>query len=649
MVRRSTLQGALVLGLGLSAAPAFAQGKAVTFSKDVLPIFQKKCANCHGAGNSAGLKVDSFDALMQGSTKGQVVTPGAPDQSKLYTMVATRKMPPSGQKLTPAELSAVRSWILTGAKNEEGPAVTGADKPLAIMEPKDGAQVKEKVRISVPRNTIPQDGFVAVYIDGRFRLALAPPSPEEMEEKKMKPDAPVSYTWDTKALLTEDRTLTADDRIVKDGPHLIEVRSYNASGEEAERARVQVNVKNALDFATNKPIRLWYNSGPVGKQFIMEHTVDLTATAGQAGGFGGFDGTSQGGQAGDKLTHVESTKYLVSLEDLANATNIGFWRERRESPIIITVNGVKQIVRLDTTSRYYSMDRRGQVVRSKLMERESRVPIVNPINLPGRPHRANEPFQTSLRINLGAYIPGALNIERVEATVTAMEWQHGEECARILLAYSAGNSKVNIRSLNINNANFEIEQGTTTVWFSERTNRVIKAETELTGNLVVDISQGSPGGAGGYPGGGGDFGVGGPGGYPGGAGGFGSPFGGGYPGGAPGGYPGGAPGGYPGGAPGGYPGGAGAPGFGSPFGGGYPGGAPGGYPGGAPGGYPGGAPGGYPGGGYPGAGGGFPGVGAGVGTGGSTGIAATTKRYFVRLKVKTELSDEDASRAVASR
>lgn len=649
MVRRPYVSAALLLGCGLAAGPAHAQGKVVTFGKDVLPVFQKKCASCHGSDNKAGLKVDSFEGIQNGSMNGQVIQPGNPDQSKLYQMVLSKKMPPGNPKLTPAELAAVRSWILAGAKSDQdGKGAAAAEKPLAIAEPKDGAEVKEKVRIAVPLESVPPEGFVAVYIDGRFKIALAPPSPEDLEdmEKKAKEqkkpmDRSVSYTWDTKQLLAEDRSLTAEDRVVKDGDHVIEIRSYKSDGQEAERSRLMVKVKNSIERATNAPVRLWYNNGPVGKQYVMEHTVDLTATAGQSG----FGGARIGGQpvtsggGGDKITHFETTKYLVSLEDLMPATSIGFWRERRESPILITVNGVKQIVRLDTTSRYYSMTRRGEVVRSKVMERESRVPIINPIDLPGRPQRANEPFTTNLRINLGAYIPGSLNIDRVEATIQGMEWQHGEECAKIVLNFLAGNAKVNIKSVNISDAAFEIEQGTTTVWFSERTNRVIKAETELTGNLVVDASQASGGGAGGYPGGGGEFGPGGelPGGYPGGGaggypggGGFGAPFGGG-------GYPGGAAGGYPGGGAGGYPGGGG---FGAPFGGGgYPGGAAGGYPGGS-GGYPGSS------GGYPGMGGGFPGMG---GSGGGTGITQTKKRYFVRLKVKTELADETPESRVASK
>jgi hypothetical protein len=643
---------AAVLGIGLAglATPAFAQvGKNVSFSKDVLPIFQRRCQSCHGIGNSAGLKLDSFETVSLGATSGAVIQPGAPDQSKLYTAVSSNRMPPANPKLTTAEKAIIRAWIFQGAKNEAENPTAGAEKPLEIVEPKDGAQVREKVPIKIARNSVPPEGFVAIYIDGRFKMALAPPTLEELEEKKLPATEPVTYVWDTKLPISTDSSLLPEDRIAKDGPHLIEIRSYRADGEEVERARSQVTLKNGVDAATNKPIRLWYNNAPVGKGYLLEHLVDLEATATQGGGgrggFGGGFGAPAAGAAGgpEKMTHVETTKYLVSLEDLMPATGLGFWRERRESPIVITVNGTKQIVRLDNSSRYYSLTRTGDVLRSKVMERENRAPILNPLDLPGRPHRMNETFTTNMRLHLGAYIPGALNVERVEATIEGMEWQHGEECARIRVTFLAGNSKLNIKSLNISDAAFEVEQGSTVVWFSEKTNRVMRAETELTGNLVVDVAQ--LGGGGGLSGAGGDFGVGGsesPG-YPGAPGGFGSP--GGYPG-APGGFgaplsPGaapGAPGGFgaplsPGAAPG-APAGAGGSSFGAHFGG-----APAGY--GSP-------PAGY---GAPGASGGYPGAPGGFGSpgGGGSGVAVTTKRYFVKLKLKTQVLEEEEAEGKPSR
>jgi len=665
----------LAIGLAAVAAPAHAQaGRTVSFSKDVLPIFQKRCQLCHGVDSKGGLKLDSYENVMLGGTKGQDIMPGNPGASRLVQLVEARTMPPTGMKLTPIEIFTVRTWIQAGAK-DDGSGASGnenAAKPLEITEPKEGATVREKVKIAVPRTAIPPQGFVALYIDGRFKVALAPPSDDEIAEKKMPADAPINYIWDTKAplLAVQSNSAVQSDRNVTDGPHVIEIRSYKGNGGEAETVQCQVNVKNQIEYVSNKPVKLWYGLGPsqVGQQWMLEHTVDLQATSGSSGPRGFGAGAAPAAAGPEKISHLETSKYLVSLEDVVEATGTGFWRERRESPIVVTVDNQKKVVRLDTSSRYYSMERTGEVRKTKVMERESREPILNPIDLPGRPQRMNETFTTNLRINLGAYIPASLKVDRLQATLEGIEWFQGESCVRIRLTYLAGTAKVDIKSVNISGADFEIESGTSTVWFSEATQRVLKVEHDVVGNLSVDVAQLSGGGAGGYPGGGmggefapgmvegamappgGAFGA--PGGYPGGgAPAFGAPFGGGgYPGGAAGrgGYPGGAPGGrggYPGGS-GGYPGGSGGypgggrPTFGSPFagsGGGYPGG---GYPGGGyPGGFSGGAPmfGGAPSfggtsGGYP---GGYPGGGA------DPSLAPQKKRYHVNLKVKTRVLEPE--------
>jgi cytochrome c len=626
-MRRLTLGAVVgVAGLAFLGTPAETQvGRSVSFAKDVLPIFQRSCQNCHGVDQRGGLKLDSHENVMLGGAKGRVVIPRNPEGSRLIQFVEGRlqpRMPVGGQPLPRTDIATLRAWIQQGAKDDAG-AMAGAaaaEKPLELMTPKDGAEVKEKVKITVPRASIPPEGFVAIYIDKRFKVALAPMSEEELEDKGLKPDAPLEYIWDTKAPISDDPTIAAEDRIPRDGPHVVEVRSYNSEGALAETVTAQVNLANSVQFNSNEPVPLRYG-GVEGQQYVLEHTVELEANAAQAG-FGRSAQAAVGGP--DKLSHKETTQYLVSLEDYMPATGTGFWRERRESPIVVVVNGVKHVVRLDTSSRYYSMERTGEVRKSKVMERELREPILNPLDLPGRPQRMNEPFETTLRINLGAYIPAAMTVERLQATLEGIEWQHGEECIRIRLNYLAGNSKIDINSMQIKGADFQIQQGTSTIWFSRKTNRVVRASHDLTGNLVVDLAQL---GAGQSPEGGpgGEYAPGGPE----------SPYpSSGYPGS---GYPGSGYPGMPGSAPmfgapfGGAP--APAPGmFGAPFGG-APGSAP--YGGSPYGGSPyGGSSGMYPGSSYPGA---YPGA-----AGGGTGLPGpTTKRYHVKLKVTTDVMDEE--------
>src|SRR5690348_16023033 len=54
------------------------------------------------------------------------------------------------------------------------PASTQNEAPFTIRRPPDGATVREKVHVLVPLASIPTGGYVAYYIDGQFRVALAP-------------------------------------------------------------------------------------------------------------------------------------------------------------------------------------------------------------------------------------------------------------------------------------------------------------------------------------------------------------------------------------------------------------------------------------------------------------------------------------------
>lgn len=90
------------------------------FARDVLPVFEKRCHACHGpAVQSSGLRLDGPEAVTKGGYSGPVVTPGNPEQSRLYKLIAgldpKLAMPPAGPRLTPAQIAAVKEWIDSGA------------------------------------------------------------------------------------------------------------------------------------------------------------------------------------------------------------------------------------------------------------------------------------------------------------------------------------------------------------------------------------------------------------------------------------------------------------------------------------------------------------------------------------------------------
>jgi len=104
------------MGMGDSADRA-------DFEKDVLPILQDRCFECHSDRKKkpkGGLRVDSKAFLLLGGKKGPVIIAGKPDRSPLYARCSLPEdhddvMPPSGETLTKEQLATIRAWIAAGA------------------------------------------------------------------------------------------------------------------------------------------------------------------------------------------------------------------------------------------------------------------------------------------------------------------------------------------------------------------------------------------------------------------------------------------------------------------------------------------------------------------------------------------------------
>ncbi len=90
----------------------------VSFSKDILPVLQSRCINCHGGQRtSEGLDMKTYESLMAGSQNGSVISPGDAANSSFVTLAAEGKMPKRGPKLTPAEVQLLTDWVNAGAPN----------------------------------------------------------------------------------------------------------------------------------------------------------------------------------------------------------------------------------------------------------------------------------------------------------------------------------------------------------------------------------------------------------------------------------------------------------------------------------------------------------------------------------------------------
>jgi mono/diheme cytochrome c family protein len=92
----------------------------VYFQNDILPLLLSNCATsgCHDQeSHNEGVVLVDYASVMNTAE----ITPGNPDNSKLYKMIARtnddRMPPPPAQGLTTAQIQNVYDWIMQGAEN----------------------------------------------------------------------------------------------------------------------------------------------------------------------------------------------------------------------------------------------------------------------------------------------------------------------------------------------------------------------------------------------------------------------------------------------------------------------------------------------------------------------------------------------------
>jgi hypothetical protein len=129
------------------AADTGAAAGPVTFNKDIVPILQKNCQNCHRPGNVAPMSLLTYESAR-------------PWAKAMKTAVATRKMPPwfadprhgpylNDRSLKQNEIDAIAQWADAGAP--EGDA---KDAPVAVAWP-EGWAIKPDIIVDGPVTDVP--------------------------------------------------------------------------------------------------------------------------------------------------------------------------------------------------------------------------------------------------------------------------------------------------------------------------------------------------------------------------------------------------------------------------------------------------------------------------------------------------------------
>ncbi|MEQ8700031.1 MAG: DUF1549 domain-containing protein, partial [Bauldia litoralis] len=114
----------------------------VDFRRDVWPILEMNCLDCHDEGETERARLGTRSGLFEGFGSQAPVVPFDPEASRLYQLVTLDpgdpdRMPKDGLPLGEDEIETIRQWIAQGAKwtDPKDPSKVRPKKPEAREEP----------------------------------------------------------------------------------------------------------------------------------------------------------------------------------------------------------------------------------------------------------------------------------------------------------------------------------------------------------------------------------------------------------------------------------------------------------------------------------------------------------------------------------
>ena len=159
--------------------PQIGRSEAVSYDRDIKPLFAEKCGVCHGAlAQEAGLRLDAGELIRKGGDQGRVIIPGRASESRLIRRVTSpdldERMPPEGEgaALTATQVAFLTTWINEGATIPAGEVIPDAPQNHWAYQVPHRSPLPQ---VDDPRWSHPVDAFIARHHrdEGVTAVALA--------------------------------------------------------------------------------------------------------------------------------------------------------------------------------------------------------------------------------------------------------------------------------------------------------------------------------------------------------------------------------------------------------------------------------------------------------------------------------------------
>lgn len=322
----------VVWWLGVCGAIAL-QAQEIDFTRDVLPIFETHCIDCHGEDTQeSGYRVDlKRIALRGGDLYPQLIAHGEPRSSPLYRILAGLEsdltMPPDGDRLSDAELKVIEDWLAAGTPwPDDADGADDENDSLWSLQPLTKPSIPQARSATGADFENPIDSFIQARLKP-LELSLSPPAERRTLIRRVSlvltglPPIPE----DVAAFVSDDQP-DAYERLVErllDSPQFGEhwarkwldvVRFAESDGFETNHDRP--NAWHYRDYVIES-----FNSDKPFAQFVMEQLAGDQLNADAATGFlvGGSHDIVKGEDA-----DLGITQRLDELADMVNTTSTSF-------------------------------------------------------------------------------------------------------------------------------------------------------------------------------------------------------------------------------------------------------------------------------------------------------------------------------------
>lgn len=386
-------------------------------------------------------------------------------------------------------------------------AVVGAayaQAPFTIVRPADGSKVREKVHVMIPKNSIPQGGYIGVFLNGKFIEAVTPQLVGKYYD----------YVLDTKG------------RGIADGKVNLEIVLYVDYAENpriVDRSSISVNVSNSASIAIP--------AGGLKLRYKFRPKTALTYTLQQRVAISTISGTQNraGGRPAELPIEAEKIRLLYATDN-AYGNGDGLLRmqalpQQGKDFAVLTTSGDSEpkryfdymmapvYMRVTNTGRevfgsvpdYYGIDGvNGGTGEDVSMNLYATFPLPT---LPEKAVRPGDSWQSRFH-------NGALDLSKIheQTRVTTkfpargefvgVEWEMGHPCAKIKNTITSGTKSLEGAQLAARGSAFADDkvEMVETIWFALDRGVVMKSVRDMTVDRKME-SQGAPGGMGGPSGG----------------------------------------------------------------------------------------------------------------------------------------------------